>query len=251
MTIYTCRQDLTDMMTCIYDAWASRRGHANVRLMCEPVFQQDLFCEYIHVSADEEKARKVLRSIKNKISPAACMQIMYAALSWEEDALDAIYRFLIVGFGNGAATLSMLSHPAVMRLMEIYRNVRNEAHVMIEFSRFTSIGQKVYVSHIEPKSDVLVLTAEHFADRMPSEYFLIIDDNRRNAAVHPPNEAFYIRHLTAEEAACLSGTEQAEDTYAMLWRTFFDAIGIKERENPDCQRNFFPIFRRTHVTEFL
>jgi len=251
MTIYTCSDDLTSMMTCIYDAWAGRRGHDNVRLRREPIFQQDLFCEYIHVEGDEEKAEKVLRSVRNKISATACMYVMYAALSHEEDALDTIYRFLIVGFANGAGVLSMLSYPPVMRMMELQRNVKNEFHVMREFSRFTSIDGKVYVSHIEPKNDVLSLVAEHFQDRMPSEYFLIIDDNRRSAAVHPSNEDFYIRYLTQEEAETLAKTEQVGDEYTLLWHTFFETIGIRERANPECQRNLFPIWRRKHATEFM
>ena len=34
----------------------------------------------------------------------------------------------------------------------------------------------VYVSHLEPKSDVIMLVGRHFADRMPSEHWMIIDD---------------------------------------------------------------------------
>ena len=239
------------MMTCIYDAWASRKGHGNIKLLREPVFQQELFDEYIHVEGDEEKAEKVLRSVRAKISPTAYIDVLYAAHSCEEDALDTIYRFLVLGFAYGAKVSSMLSYPPVMRLMELKRNVGNEAHFMHEFTRFTSIDGKVYVSHIEPKNDVLALTAEHFQDRMPSEYFLIIDDRRRSVAVHPRNEEFYIRYLTAEEAQSLSETEQSTDEYTVLWRTFFDTIGIKERANPACQRNLFPIWRRKHVTEFM
>lgn len=251
MTVFTCRDDFESMMTCIYDAWASGKGHENVRLLREPVICQELFCEYIHVDADEEKTTKVVRSIQKKISYEAYWKVVYAAFSKEEDALDAIYRFLILGFAYGGKAASMLSRPPVMRMMELQRNVGNEAHFFQEFARFTSVGGKVYVCHIEPKNNVLFFVANHFQDRMPSEYWMIIDDNRRIAAVHPQNEDFYIRHLEKEEAEELAKAEQIEDQYTSLWRTFFHTIGIKERENPACQRNMFPIWMRKHATEFM
>lgn len=251
MTIFTCNDDFESMLTCIYDAWASRRGHANVRLLKEPILQQELFSVYIHVEADEEKVKKVVRSIQNKISDEAYLQVFYASLSNAPDALDTIYRFLILGFAAGSKVMSMLSYPAVIRMMELKRNVGNEAHYFREFARFTSIEGNVYVCHIEPKNNVLMPVAEHFKDRMPSEHWLIIDDNRRTAAIHPKDQDFYIRYLTPEEADTLSKTEQVEDEYTNLWRTFFDTIGIEQRKNPACQRNMFPIWMRKHATEFM
>ena len=31
MEIYTCEDQFESMMTCIYEAWASKNGHSNVR----------------------------------------------------------------------------------------------------------------------------------------------------------------------------------------------------------------------------
>lgn len=170
MTIYTCNDDFESMMTCIYDAWASKKGHGNVRLMKEPIEQLDLFSEYIHVDADLEKAQKVVSSIQRKISYQAYVDVSYAALSKEEDALDSIYRFLIMGFAKGKQVLSMLSYPPVMRILELKRNVANDANFSREFARFQSLNNQLYVSHIEPKNNVLLFVAEHFQDRMPSEH---------------------------------------------------------------------------------
>lgn len=46
MTVFTCRDNWEDILTCIYEAWASGKGHRNIRLELEPVSQQELFCEY-------------------------------------------------------------------------------------------------------------------------------------------------------------------------------------------------------------
>ena len=41
MKIYTCKDRLEDIMTCIYDAWADALliGHDQIQLKKEPIFQ--------------------------------------------------------------------------------------------------------------------------------------------------------------------------------------------------------------------
>lgn len=251
LTIFTCEDTFEGMMTCIYDAWASRLGHANVRLQTEPIHQQELFCRYIFVETDMKKAQSVVRSIQTKISWEVYQRIFLAAMSFEEDKLDAIYRFLIVGFAYGKEVTKMLSVSAVMRVLELSRKTGNEAHFFREFSRFTAIDGRIYAAHIEPKCNILTITAGHFADRMPSEYWLMIDDNRRLAAVHPKDQEFYVTELSYEELEQLKRTEEQTDLYTDLWKEFFKSIGIDARKNYRCQRNMFPIWYRKHATEFL
>lgn len=253
MKIYSCIDRFEDMMTCVYDAWcgAIEEGfHHNIRLIREPVYQQNMFDEYIHVDADIDKVSRVVRSIKNSISYEAYIYVFYAALSAEEDALQAIYNFLRVGFEVGAEVCTMYTNPYVMRVMELKRRVGNESCSFREFARFTALDNKVYVCHIEPKNNIVVLVGEHFADRMPSEHWVIVDDCRRTAIVHPRDEDNYIRYLTDAEYEVLRRTEEYTDEYTAMWRTFFDAISIKERENIKCQRNLFPIWMRKHAVEF-
>ncbi len=239
-------------MTCIYDAWsyALDHGHGVLRLEREPIYQQSLFDEYVHVDADREKTEKVVRSIKMQISGQAYMYVFYASLSEESDALQAIYNFLRVGFAVGNQVCVMYANPHVMRMLELKRRIGNESHYFREFARFTSLDNRVYVCHIEPKNNVALLVGEHFADRMPSEHWMIVDDRRKLAVVHPKDEENYMRYLTEEEFAVLSQTENYEDRYTDMWRAFFKTISIKERENIACQRNMFPIWMRKHAVEF-
>ncbi|EET60086.1 putative DNA metabolism protein [Marvinbryantia formatexigens DSM 14469] len=265
MTVYTCGESFEEMMTCIYEAWAGRRGHANIKLQLEPVDQPELFCEYLSVCADAEKAEKVVRAIRQKISAEAYRQVFYAAMSVFPDRLEAIYRFLILGFACGAKVTHMLSEPSVMRVLELSRKCSNEMHYFREFTRFTAIdtapggqvfgtgeefsSEKVYVAHIEPKCNITALTAGHFADRMPSEHWMIIDDNRRIAAVHPKNQPFYMTALSGAEMQRLAETEQRGDCFTELWQEFFRTIGIRERRNEKCQKNLMPLWYRKHMTE--
>lgn len=237
-------------MTCIYDAWASRKGHKNICLELEPIEQPELFCEYLHIDANPEKAKKVVRSVQTKISWKAFGQIYRAAMSCEPDRLDAIYRFLILGFACGGQVTTMLTEASVMQILELSRKVGNEAHYFREFARFSSVDGRIYISHIEPKCNVLELTARHFADRMPSEYWIMIDDTRNLAAVHPKDEDLYLTTLSAQEMTKLQEVEKQKDLYTELWKEFFQTIGIEARKNPTCQRNMMPLWYRKHMTEF-
>ena len=104
---------------------------------------------------------------------------------------------------------------------------------------------------MEPKGNVVALVAGHFADRMPSEDWMIIDDGRGLGVIHPKNEPFYVTEFRAEEMERLRQTEQQEDLYTKMWKEFFYTIAVEKRENPGCQRNMFPLRYRKHVTEFL
>lgn len=249
MYIYTCASDYASMLTCIYEAWAGKKGHKNVRLCVEPVEQYNLFDEYIHVDADEKKAESVSRSVWSQISPELYWDISYALLSFEKDALDTVYRVLVLGFHFGACVSDMLQYKDVVRFYEIKKLVSKEVHCFREFLRFDQVDNKIYVAHFEPRSRVVMPVASYFADRMPSEYWMIIDDTHGEAIVHPKDEECYLRVLTDEEIQALSSTEQ-EDFYTRLWRKYFHTMGIRQRKNKACQNNHFPLWMRKHVTEF-
>lgn len=199
---------------------ALKIGHSQIQLKKEPIFQQTMFDKYIHVDGDPSKAEKVIRSIRRNISEEAYLDVYYATLSAEEDALQAIYNFLRAGFAAGGSILRQYSNPHVIKLLEIRRRVSNEAHHFREFARFQSLNSQVYVSHLEPRSDVIMLVGTYFADRMPSEHWMIIDDNRKTACVHPKDGENYLRYLTDEEFQTLRKTEEYEDEFTDMWKTF-------------------------------
>lgn len=89
MYIFTCEDRFEDMMCCIYQAWekALKVGHGCVRLEKRGEEQPSLFDEYVHVEYDEEEYKKVVRSIKKKISNEAYACVYYACLSYEKDAM--------------------------------------------------------------------------------------------------------------------------------------------------------------------
>lgn len=250
MTYYTCTPDLDSMLTCIYDAWSSGRGHQNIQLLLEPVEQSTLFDEYIHVDSDSEKVTKVVTAITKKISPYFYRELAYTAMAYEEDVLDNIYRCMILGFAYGPEVLNQVQYRDIMRNRQIRTRIGKEVCRFQEFMRFHKIEPDIYVAHYEPKSRITVALGPIFQDRMPSEHWMIIDDVHKEAVIHPKDEQFYMRKLTEEEFQQLQSTEQINDEYTDLWKTFFHAIAIEQRKNTNLQTSLFPLWTRKHVVEF-
>ncbi|MCQ5120548.1 DUF4130 domain-containing protein, partial [Coprococcus eutactus] len=70
---------------------------------------------------------------------------------------------MILAFKVGKVFEHMLIIREVMCIMELVRIVSNESLKFREMTRFTSVDRKVYVRHIEPRCDVWLLVAGHFA----------------------------------------------------------------------------------------
>ncbi len=247
---FVCADDFGAMMSCIYEAWRWGNRGFTVELAVESEENYQLFCVEHYVMYDEERAQKVIRSIREKISWKAFQMVYHCAMSELPEKLDVIYRFLRIGFGVGAGVTSYLAEEPVMRISEVARRVTNESHKFREFVRFTRMEEGVLCAVIEPKSDVLTLIAPHFADRMISENWMIIDQKRKQAVIHPADEEWYLRSLEEEEFQRMMMLDRDHEEYACLWRTFFDHIAILQRKNPRCQRNFLPKWYRTNMTEF-
>ena len=250
MTVFVCEDSFEGMLTCIYDAWYSRLGHDNVRLIPEPVEQLNMFDTYVYVKTDTDKAMAVAQAISGKISPAFYSEVAFTLGACERDSLDTVYRVLVLGFRLGPGVLDAYGYNAVARFKAIRIRFGREVSSFIEFARFNRLGD-VFVAHIEPKSRVILPVSEHFADRMPSEHWMIIDDVHKEAVIHPVNRGFYLRKLSDEEFERLSTTEGYEDSFTALWRAYFEHIAIEERNNPACQLNHFAKWKRKHVTEFI
>lgn len=249
MTYYMCADEFDAVLCGIYDAWGSGLGHANVRVQIDSNFEYRMFCDYRAAAVDEEKTKKVIRSVKNKISEEAYFLIYKVFLSNNPDRADVIYRFLIDGFRYGAKVTQMLKLDSVFRVFEICRFVGNENHQLLEFIRFEELDNGVLFSRIHPRNNLIYLVPFHFADRLPEENWIIYDMNRRLSAVHEAGKDWFV---TKQEIVPLEVLRkaQAEKGYQDLWKLFFDTIAVESRINPRCQRNFLPLHYRDVMTEF-
>ncbi len=250
MTIFQCSDTLDGILCGVYDAWMSRLGHGNAALELEGTGNLKMFTQYRKVEESREKTDKVIAAIYRKAGRQAYEMVFRASLSQEEDKADKIYRFLIYALNCGGRVTDMLQIPAVYEIFRINRAVGNEAHLLIEFARFSETKDKVLVSMVGPKNDVSILMAPHFADRLSGENWIIYDEGRKKGIVHKADEGWMVVR-TGDDAwkeQLVRGTDQ--EKFADLWRTFHKSIAIEERRNYVCQRGHLPLRFRPYMTEF-
>ena len=165
---------------------------------------------------------------------------------------DAIYRMIVAGFQmpDGRLVAGMLSHPQIRLVFELSRKVWHIAHRYMGFVRFRELENGVLFARIAAEADILSLIAPHFADRLTQEDWMIYDECRQRAAIHPGGQPWFLLDGVDEE--CLASLRDSGDEahFQRLWKGFHRAIGIEERANPGLQRSFLPLKFRRLMTEF-
>lgn len=102
------------------------------------------------------------------------------------------------------------------------------------------------VARIGPKNDVMTLLAPHFADRLPEENWIIYDENREKAAVHPRGKPWILVNHPLEQPdgdsiwqLCLE-QETDEREYEDLWISFFTPLQLKKGQTPSAKETICP-----------
>lgn len=232
------------LLTAVFEAYYRRV--VPFAIETDENVQQALLCDYVSVDTDAQKARRVEKSVLEKISASALYNIYYAYLSNMEDKGLTIFNYIRAGYKYGRAVNNYLTLDSVNSVITAARNVRNETHLFKEFIRFSELKNGVYYAAIEPKNNVLPALEEHFTHRYSSMPFLIHD------TVHEKCLGYNGRETVILDAASvprldLSDTEQK---YRDLWKCFFDTVEIKERHNEQCQNTHLPKRFRKNMTEF-
>ena len=205
MTVYVC-EDCADGIFCgVYDAWASRLGHANVALRVKEPADPELPAGCRAVKTDGGKAKKVADTIRRRMGEKSYEMIYRAALSDAPEKADCIYRVLTVGLSRYTDSRTArhlfeeLQDANAFRIFELSRKVQNGARRYEGFVRFRELKGGVLFSEIEAKSQVLPLIGEHFSGRFPNEHFLIFDRHSGDCLVHAAQRKWFIWRDAGED----------------------------------------------------
>lgn len=190
----------------------------------------------VHIPSEGGKARRVERGIVRHIGAPALDKVWTAFLSGDPDKSMAIYRYICTGIEKGRSIYRDLAHDDVLAIDNLYRRTTHEAHKLQGFTRFSLMENGVYFGRITPCNSVLPLIMPFFADRFSDQPLLLFDATHSLAGVYDLKEWYLVETaglnlppLAAEELPCRK-----------LWRLFYHAISIAERENPRLRRSNMP-----------
>lgn len=244
MSAYLYDGTFDGLLTCIFESYFAHEIPDAIEADA-PSRQLSLFGEK-RIRTDEEKARRVKTGVEAKISRQALSLIMHVFLSCAEQKEMMILQFVRLGMMQGHNVLKKLSHPLVSPLIKAQRNVRNEAHLLKEFLRFSD-HSGVLMAKIDPKNMVLPLMAEHFAVRLRNERFLIHDQTHAMTLIYADGVS---RIVDSIEFPWESPSEE-EQGFRSLWKLYYDTIAVEGRENLKLRMSHMPKRFWDNMTEFL
>lgn len=215
-----------------------------------------LFTQYREVMPDAECAAKVARTLRRRFGEQAWEAISYALASEEADKSQAVYETVAAGLSGRirGPLLQALAEPCIHRVFALSRSVHRVRERVLQFLRFQEITGGILYGEIAPDADVLALVMPHFADRFPLENFVILDERRAAAGIHPAGKAWFLAKLSKQELDTLQQAGQQKDEneqeIEVLFQSFCRSLSILERQNQPLQQQLVPLKYRMHMTEF-
>lgn len=230
------------LLTCVYYSYYEEKADG---IYPEENYQYNLLNPCRVVKTDPSLAGRVYDAVENKISGKSLRRVFYVFLSNHPLKENLILKYLQLGFKLGPKIDNLHTHPHVLPVRETAKKVSVEAHRFLGILRFIDTGSFLYAV-LEPDHNIIILLADHFADRLANEHF-IIHDKKRNLAVIYDTKEWYLTDFRMDQDIPVT---QEEAFYQELWAKFFVKMGIEGRLNKRLQAQFVPYRYRHNLVEF-
>lgn len=233
-------------LSVVFEIYRQRLDVAEILPDRIPAQPMDMFTQPFRVETSEESARRLKRAITNAAG-ADILNLLDIVFRSEEPGVEMmIYAYLRKLFSGVDPNYG--KNPTSAEMLPLYmiaQSVRREAGDMRGMVRFAKTSDGTYFAEIEPKYDILSLLVWHFKGRFANERWAIYDSKRKYGVYYDGHSAseVYIPNLEAITA------DTPPDTITQLWKDYYDAISIKERENPRLLRRCLPVHYWKHLPE--
>ncbi len=197
--------------------------------------QNQLFSETQDVVTEEQKALRVMKGLKTKVSRNGMTKIKWAFLSESPGIEMKLYDMCRYIFSSRQKVDTDYSHPSVLHITNIAKQVGREKHRMEAFVRFRLTKDDIYFAIIEPDFNVLPIIIKHFKSRYADQKWLIYDLKRKYGAYYDLNKTEYVSMELPEDIGISGGNleyfDPGEIYFQKLWKEYFDSTNIKSRVN--------------------
>lgn len=250
--VFVCDDTITGIYSGIYDAWKLALQEEQVGIAIRGMIEQELFCDYVEVIQSEKKAIAVEKMIQKHLGDEAYYNLYLSLLSHDEKKADAVLGTMLEArkIPNSKKIMNHLASPNVQKVFQLSRMVGNEVHYHREFLRFRELENGVLFAKMNPKNRVLTCIADHFANRLPLENWLVYDETHKMVLVHEEKKQWVILVDTEMDSEKIKNYSRTEKMFEELWQGFCKTISIKERENKELQRQHLPLWYRSNMVEF-
>ena len=249
--ILICEDSQEGIFTAIYRAYEKHYQPEKTMIQIGEVSNIRLFAAYEQITSDIVCCEKVIRTLKKRFGEEGYQILCMALASDHEAKATAVYRTIAIGLKlpHPVRVFERYADESVGLVMKLKLSVWHEAHHYFGFLRFEELEKGLLFSEIHPKYNILPYVAEHFADRLPGEHFLIYDGEKHLYAVHEAHKKWFLfmgDEPDREKLRCSC----KEKEYQELFQYFCYKIAIEERRNEGLQKNMLPLRFRPYMTEF-
>ena len=250
--VLICESTPEGIFSAVYYAYEKKLNPNSTFIQLDEIDNYELFAEYTRIETDYERARKVDKTIAARFGEISYTYLWYALYSRENERGNAVYHTIARGLAKAykGELVNYLQDPYVLAVSKMRQNVWCEAHHYMGFVRFAELKNGILYSEIEPQNHILPIIAEHFADRLPKENFMIKDKARNLYIVHEAGKGVVFHK---EEGTGIEVTEEMyseeETAIQRLFKIFHKTIAIQERTNLELQRQLLPLRFRENMVE--
>lgn len=239
-------------LTAVFEVY--ERKLDDVRIVRVNHYQPQLNEIQLDVTSDSEKALRVWKALKLKISAEKRNEVYKTFLSERADMERVLLQFSRSVFQSADSIEQDYSNRAVLQISQIARQVHREKHRMEAFVRFQRTQDDLYYAAIEPDFNVLPLIVKHFKDRYADQHWMIYDIRR----------AYGIQYNTlsgnVHEVELMADdlikfflpqpiVHEEEVHYQQAWRQYFSSVNIGARKNTKLHIRHVPLRYWRHLTE--
>ena len=244
-------QTFDGLLTCVFEAFNRKEFPENIAGADK---QLPLFTESFRVVTDNAKADRVMKALRKKISKQALDMLYITYLSELEEIEIRIFRYIQKALLAEKSIETNFADPDVLELSKIYRKVGREEERIRQFVRFQKTADGLFFAVMDPKYNVLPLTARFFKTRYADQQWIVYDV-RRGYGLYYDLKTVEIVHFEQLPVDMETGgitadkLDECEAVFRNLWKDYLKAITIRERLNLKLQRQHMPKRFWKYLTE--
>jgi probable DNA metabolism protein len=218
------------LLTAIFESYVRKVEPVQIRPRAG--HRPSLFESGVEIACDPEKAERVWKGLKRHLGSEVRSQIHQAYLTGEPDVETLIYRRIRLALPLREKSAEVESPAICLAIERLSQKVRREAHRMKGLVRFTKTEPNLFWAMINPRYDILPLIRRHFEKRYADQSWVIFDTARSYGLYFDKQTTREMRSYTGPFPGDFEGPNSDEETCRQLWKTYFTAVNITERNNP-------------------
>lgn len=243
MNIWIYDKTFEGFLTLVFEAYEKKVFPDKVIALADE--GKHLFACTHTITTNDSKAERVWKGLHKKVSEKTGQMLYHAFLSEKPEVELWMLSFLRRVFESKTNVEADFGKADVVELYKLRQKVVHEAQRVIMFVRFQKTKEGIYYASFDPMFNILPLTTSHFEKRFADQPWIIYDTRRDYGFYYNLKTTTEFR-FTQSQVDFTTGAVEAsaladdELQFQEMWKSYFDAVCIKERINPKLHVRLLP-----------